>query len=56
MESNPLVIMIINNSYAFYHYEDVMPETELPIQEGIPYQFLISMLIHKFNENKLRIT
>lgn len=26
------------------------------IQEGIPYQSLISMLIHKFNENKLTIT
>ena len=25
------------------------------IQEGIPYQSLISMLIHKFNENKLTI-
>ena len=26
------------------------------IQEGIPYQSLISMLIHKFNENKLTIS
>ena len=25
------------------------------VQEGIPYQSLISMLIHKFNENKLTI-
>ncbi|MDA3940216.1 MAG: antitoxin [Spirochaetia bacterium] len=25
------------------------------IQEGLPYQSLISMLIHKFNENKLTI-
>ena len=25
------------------------------IQEGIPYQSLISMLIHKFNEGKLKI-
>lgn len=26
------------------------------IEEGIPYQSLISMLIHKFNEGKLRIS
>ncbi len=26
------------------------------IQEGIPYQSLISMLIHKFNENKFTIS
>lgn len=25
------------------------------IEEGLPYQSLISMLIHKFNEGKLRI-
>jgi predicted DNA binding CopG/RHH family protein len=25
------------------------------IQEGIPYQSLISMLIHKFNEGKIKI-
>ncbi len=26
------------------------------MQEGIPYQSLISMLIHKFNENRLTIS
>ena len=25
------------------------------IQEGMPYQSIISMLVHKFNEGKLRI-
>lgn len=25
------------------------------IQEGLPYQSLISMLIHKFNEGKIRL-
>ena len=25
------------------------------IQEGIPYQSLISMLIHKFNEKKIKV-
>jgi predicted DNA binding CopG/RHH family protein len=35
---------------------DLMKIRAKAIEEGIPYQSLISMLIHKYNEGKVTIT